>query len=126
LPLAQQEYQMGLESTAAAEEWARANWRKLPQLVGMKMLSHLGFYRQPLLLQIVNALILFGAALGCWSTRRSLGFWIGLVVVLSLVTTGCTWSHYGRYSIPFRPLLHLACGIGTVYFWTAVVGWLRR
>jgi hypothetical protein len=126
LPLAQQEYQMGLESTAAAEEWARANWKKLPQLVGMKMLSHLGFYRQPLLLQIVNGLILFGAVLGCWSTRRSLGVWIGLVVVLSLVTTGLTWPHYGRYSIPFRPLLHLACGIGTVYFWTGLLGWLRR
>ena len=126
LPLAQQEYQMGLDSMAAAEEWARANWKKLPQLVGMKMLSHLGFYRQPLPLQIVNGLILFGAVLGCWSTRRSLGLWIGLVVALSLLTTGLTWPHYGRYSIPFRPLLHVACGVGTVYFWTKIIGWLRK
>jgi hypothetical protein len=126
LPLAQQEYQMGLDSMAAAEEWARANWKKLPQLVGMKMLSHLGFYRQPLPLQIINGLILFGAVLGCWSTRRSLGLWIGLVVALSLLTTGLTWPHYGRYSIPFRPLLHVACGVGTVYFWTKIFGWLRK
>lgn len=126
LPLARQEYLMGRDSTAAAEEWAKANWNKLPQLVGMKMLSHLGFYRQPLGLMVLNGLILFGAALGCWKMRRGLGLWIALIVLLSLVTTGLTWPHYGRYSIPFRPLLHIACGVGTVYFWTEAIRWLRK
>lgn len=116
---------MGQDSTAAAKAWAEANWSKLPQLVGMKMLSHLGFYHQPPLLQLVNGLILFGAVLGCWSTRHSLGRWIALIVLLSLVTTGLTWSHYGRYSIPFRPLLHIACGLGTVYLWSSIFRWLR-
>lgn len=125
LSLAQQEYQMGLDSTAAAKAWARENASKLPQLVLMKMVSHLGFYRQPLPLQLINGLILVGAVLGCWSARRSLGGWIALVVLLSLVTTGLTWSHYGRYSIPLRPLLHISCGLGTVYLWSSIFRWLR-
>lgn len=126
LPLARQEYLMGLESTAAAKEWAQANWYRLPQLFGMKLLSHLGFYRQPRELQVLNCLLLFGAAWGCWSMRRGLGLWIALIVGLSLVTTALTWPHYGRYSIPFRPLLHVACGVGTVCFWTGVIRWLRE
>ncbi len=124
MSLGQQEYLIGIQSLAAAREWATANWSKLPQLFGMRVLSHLGFYAQPLELQVANGLILFGAVLGCWSLRRSLGFWIGLLAILSLTTAALTWTQYGRCSIPLRPLLHVACGVGTVYFWSGILRWL--
>jgi len=123
MSLGQQEYLIGIQSLAAAREWATSNWTKLPQLFGMRIVSHLGFYGQPIALQVVNGLILFGAGLGCWSLRRSLGFWVGLLALLSLATAALTWTQYGRCSIPLRPLLHVTCGVGTVYFWSGI---LRR
>lgn len=89
----------------------------------MKVLSHLGFYRLPLPIIWLNGLIYFGMIVGCIATRKTTGFWIVVIVSLSAITTGLTWPHFGRYSIPFRPLVHSASAIGTVMLWSHL---LRR
>lgn len=125
LPLPQQEYWMGRDSSRLAWNWILENRDKLPLLMLKKGYSHLGFYRQPLPLVCINGLMIIGAVIGCWVSRKSLGTWIAIIVGLSLVTTMLTWPHYGRYSIPIRPLIHVASAIGTVAFWKCVLGMLR-
>ncbi len=120
--LAEQEYWMGQDSVAAAEAWAWENRFKLPALVGMKAISHLGYYRQPLALQVLNGVLFFGALVGCWFARRNFGIWVIVFWTLSLVATSLTWSHFGRYSIPLRPIMHVACAVGTVMLWSRILG----
>jgi hypothetical protein len=121
MTLAQQEFQMGEESSRQAWNWIAGNRADLPALAGMKVISHLGFYRQPVPIQLLNGLLFLGAFIGCWATWRSTGFWIVAILMLSVVTTSLTWSHYGRYSLPIRPLIHVASAMGTVYFWSAIL-----
>lgn len=71
---------------------------------------------------LVNGMLFFGAIIGCATWRWPFGFWIAAIVSVSLLTTMLTWPHYGRYSIPIRPLIHVACAVGTVNFWTWVLG----
>ncbi len=120
--LAEQEYEMGKDSNHMAQKWISENREKLPLLMFKKAVSHLGFYRHPLPLVYLNALMFFGALIGCYASRKSLGFWVVVFVMLSVVTTMLTWSHYGRYSIPIRPLIHVACAVGTIVFWKFVLG----
>jgi len=122
LALPEQELLMGHDSEALASKWISGNWSKLPALAGMKALSHLGFYRLPLPVLWLNGLLWFGMAVGCIATRKTTGFWIVAVVLMSIITTSLTWPHYGRYSIPFRPLVHVASAIGTVMFWSYLLG----
>jgi hypothetical protein len=119
--LPEQEYEMGQDSTQLAREWIAANRDKLPRLMLKKGISHLGFYRQPPFLMAVNGLLLVGAIVGCATSRSPFGFWVAAIIGVSLLTTMLTWPHYGRYSIPFRPLIHVACAVGTVNFWTWMV-----
>jgi hypothetical protein len=118
LSLAKQEHWMGKDSANLAMNWISKNRDKLPALIGMKAISHLGFYRQPLAIQIMNGLLFFGALLGCVLAWRWLGFWFAVFLGLSLATTCVAWPHFGRYSIPLRPLVHVACAVGTVRFWS--------
>ena len=129
LPLAKQEFLMGQDSVQLAEKWMVEHWTQMPKLVAMKAISHLGFYRQPVPLLCLNGLLFFGAAIGCYVTRKNFGFWVFSCVALSVITTSLAWPHYGRYSIPLRPLIHLASAIGTVSCWREVLlwlGWLKR
>lgn len=120
LSLAEQERVQGEHSASVAKQWMQQNPQKLIPLAGMRIISHLGFYQRNSVLLIVNGLLLFGAVLGIWWQRHSIGWWILLCVGLSVVTTALTWSHFGRYSLPIRPLVHVACAIGTMCFWTFV------
>jgi hypothetical protein len=124
--LPEQEYLMGKNSNQLAKTWIAENREKLPLLMLKKAYSHLGFYRQPWPLVCLNGLMLFGAVLGCYASRNSLGFWVAVFVGLSVVTTMLTWSHYGRYSIPIRPLIHVASAVGTIAFWKYVIGKLGQ
>jgi hypothetical protein len=124
--LPEQEYWMGVDSSRRAREWAQENWEKLPLLMLKKAISHLGFYRQPAPLLWINGLMFFGAIVGCYSSRKTLGIWIAAIVALSTVSTMLTWSHYGRYSIPIRPLIHAACAVGTIAFWRLIFAWFKR
>lgn len=124
--LAQQEYAMGKLSVQLARQWAVENWQRLPTLMAMKAISHLGFYRRPAGLMVINALLLFGFAFGVWADRDGLGRWMALALALSLVTTMLTWPHYGRYSLPLRPLIHAGAAIGTVWFWSNVFRRMNR
>ena len=129
LALAKQEFLMGQDSVHLARQWIAEHWTQMPMLIGMKSVSHLGFYRQPIPLLCLNGLLFFGAVIGCYVTRSNLGFWVLACVVLSVVTTSLAWPHYGRYSIPLRPLIHLTCAIGTVACWREIllwVGWIKR
>ncbi len=73
LPLAEQELWLAKDSIELSKNWALANGEKMPGLVLMKAISHLGFYRQPFFLQLLNGLLFLGAIFGVISTRRSLG-----------------------------------------------------
>lgn len=119
--LAEQEFEMGIESTRMARQWVSDHSAKVPWLMLYKACSHLGFYRQPAILMWINGLLYFGALLGCAYAWRWFGFWAALIVVLSLVSTMLTWEHFGRYSIPIRPLVHAACAVGTVSFWRMIL-----
>ncbi len=120
LTLAQQEYLIGIEGRRLAGDWIAENPGKLPQLFLIRIGDHLGILSgfHPALIG-VNLLILFGALIGMIFDRQW-GRWIAVVWLLSLMVTVLTISHQGRYSIPIRPLLHVACAIGTVWFWTMV------
>ena len=115
--LAEQEYAMGRLSVQKSITWIRSNLERLPQLMAMKGLSHLGFYRQPLPLEIINGLMLIGALIGIIVFRREIGFWVAIVLTMSILTACITWPHYGRYSLPIRPLVHVASALGTVALW---------
>jgi hypothetical protein len=125
LSLPEQEYQMGQDSTRLAREWIAANPEKLPTLMVMKAVSHLGFYRQPPFLIALNGLLMLGAIIGCLTFRRPFGFWVVAFVCVSVFTTMLTWPHFGRYSIPIRPLIHAASAIGTVNLWAAIFRYVR-
>ena len=113
---------MGQYSRAKGNEWAKRNLPLLPKLMFGKALNHLALINQShMIVHWLNGLILFGAAIGCGVTWKRMGFWIALILFLSLATTMLTWSHFGRYLIPIRPLIHIASAIGTVYFWRWVV-----
>lgn len=123
--LAEQEYLMGKESSREARAWMADNTDKLLRLGLGRMLNHLGIIndRIPMWAKMANGLLLLGVALGVFIDRRGLGFWVGLILFLSIATTMLTWSDYGRYLIPVRPLLHCGCAIGTIRFWRSVIGW---
>ncbi len=127
LSLPQQEFLMGQESKGVAWKWIseKRNWIKMPVLFVGKALNHLGLVGHAFPLVVINGLLLFGAVLGCLFDRRRFGFWIAAFVFMSLATTVLTWSHYGRYSIPIRPLLHVGCAIGTIQLWAAIIRWMR-
>jgi hypothetical protein len=57
-----------------------------------------------------------------FASRQSFGWWVAVVIGMSVVTTMLTWSHYGRYSIPIRPLIQVGSAIGTFAFWRIVLG----
>lgn len=122
LTLAEREYRIGLESRGFALEWIIDNPMKLPGLTLGKAFNHLGFGNDfhPAVIA-VNVLLLLGALVGFGV--RDVGRLAGLVLLISLLTTLLTFSHFGRYSIPVRPLLHVSCAIGVVWICT---GPLRR
>ena len=126
--LAEQEYLMGKESSSEARAWIGENLDKLPRLGLGRMLNHLGIINEnvPLWARAVNGLLLLGVVLGIVLDRRRMGFGIGLILFLSIATTVLTWSDYGRYLIPVRPILHCGCAIGTVRFWQMVFSWLSK
>jgi hypothetical protein len=66
--------------------------------------------------------LIFGVVIGCIASRQSFGWWVAVVIGMSVVTTMLTWSHYGRYSIPIRPLIQVGSAIGTFAFWRIVLG----
>jgi hypothetical protein len=123
--LAVQEYRMGLESVRRARQWTGENPDKIIPLMIMKGISHWGFYRQPKWIVALNGLLFFGAVIGMFASRNDIGRFVALAIALSTITVMTAWPHYGRYSIPVRPLLHIASGIGTVFFWRFVLS-IRR
>jgi hypothetical protein len=122
LSLPEQEFLMAEDSRQMARDWVAQNLEKLPVLMLKRAQSHLGFYGLPVWLMFLNGLLIFGAVIGCIASRRSFGWWIAVVVGMSVVLTMLTWSHYGRYSIPIRPLIHVGSAIGTFAFWRFVLG----
>ena len=119
MTLAEQEYLMGQVSSQEARDWISNNLDQLPRLGLGRMLNHLGIAIEhiPIWAKVFNGLLLLGAAIGIIVDRRGFGFWIGLILFLSIATTVLTWSDFGRYLIPVRPILHCACAIGTIRFW---------
>ncbi len=115
LDLPRQEFVLGQYSLRQAASWIMANFEKLPALMAMRMASHLGFYGQPLWLMLLNGGLLVGALIGAWRFRSSVGVWIFLGSSLSLVTVALTWEHFGRYSLPIRPMIHVGFGM-SVFF----------
>ncbi len=121
-PLPTQEYFMGKHSQAMGNAWAKQNWHLLPKLMSGKALNHLALINQPYpIVHVLNGLLLLGACIGCAVAWNRVGFWIALIVLCSLLTTMLTWSHFGRYMIPIRPLIHCASAIGTFYFWRWII-----
>lgn len=115
---------MGRESIAAGMQWIRSNPEKVPQLAAAKALSHLALLGQPhRVLHLVNGLLLLGALIGVALSWRQFGFWVALATGLSILTAVVTWAHYGRFSLPVRPLWHASCAIGITLAFKAV--WLR-
>jgi hypothetical protein len=121
LKLAQQEQLSGQDSVGLAKHWILNHWEKMPSLMGMKIVNHLGFYNQPVPILWLNGILVVGAMIGCYATRRGTGAWIAIFLLLSIFSTSLTWPHYGRYSLPVRPLMHVASAIGAVYFWSWVL-----
>ncbi|MEQ1904765.1 MAG: hypothetical protein ABL888_11310 [Pirellulaceae bacterium] len=120
--LPEQEFLMAEDSRQMARDWVAKNLEKLPVLALKRAQSHLGFYGHPEWLMFLNGLLIFGAVIGCIASRQSFGWWIAVVIGMSVLTTMLTWSHYGRYSIPIRPLIHVGSAIGTFAFWRFVLG----
>lgn len=127
LSLAEQEHRIGAESSRRAREWMREHVRELPALAWNKALNHLAIQGGlPWPLTVVNLLLLGSAFAGSLLSLRGPGKWILIATSLSVLTTSLTWSHYGRFSIPIRPLWHLASAWTIVAFWVWVLGLDRR
>ena len=84
---------MGQNSSELAQRWIADNWEKIPSLMGMKIVSHLGFYGQPAPILWINGMLFVGAMIGCFVTRRTTGGWIVTFLLLSIVSTSLTWPH---------------------------------
>lgn len=115
LDLPRQELVLGSYSSRQAARWIMANFEKLPALMAMRMVSHLGFYGLPLWLLLLNGGLFAGAFIGAWRTRDSIGFWVILAVSLSLLTVALTWEHFGRYSLPIRPMIHVGFAVAVIF-----------
>lgn len=121
--LGRQEYLIGQESSRMAWAWAREHAAAIPALMLQKASSHLGLLRQlPWPLYLANLLLVLSAAAGLFLLRREIGWWMIWAILLSLLTTMLTWSHYGRFAIPIRPLWHLGSAWVIVAFWSWVLG----
>ncbi len=101
-------------STNRALAWSGDHAARLPQLMLMKAGSHLvpDATGLPGWLSIANLALLAFALIGCVVAWRKIGAWLGLMILLSLVTTMLTWSDHGRLSIPIRPLIDVAAAVG--------------
>lgn len=112
--LAEQEHAMGEVSKRRAHLWITGNLGRLPKLMGMKIASHFGVVHSiHWSIGLAQGMLLVSAVIGCFSAKRPLGFWIGMILIMSAVTTGVTWSDNGRESIPIRPMMHLASALTT-------------
>lgn len=115
LTLAEYECVHGQYGTTAATEWCRANPGSIPGLMLMRVCSHLNLRRLPnvsALLYMANLLLLSCAAAGAFMTRHTLfGRVFFVVLVIDLIVVALTWSHYGRFLIPLRPLIHVSAAV---------------
>ncbi|MEM7454430.1 MAG: glycosyltransferase family 39 protein [Planctomycetota bacterium] len=120
--LAETEMETARHSSVRAIQWARDNSAILPQMMLMRVQSHLALHDgMPTYLLALNGLLFFGAILGMLGSWSRFGGWVALVLFLSCATTAMTWAHEGRYSLPIRPVLSACAAIGTVYFWSTVL-----
>ncbi len=122
LSFAEQEHLIGKASFQTGMSWMKNNLSKLPSLMCMKGVSHLGFNSQlPPWAVLANLALILSALIGFILSWRQYGMWAAIVVALSLVTTMLTWAHYGRYSIPIRPLIHLGSAVTGTYLLTWLI-----
>ena len=111
-PLAVREYYMGRDSFQAGIEWMKSNWKSIPKLMVLKAISHLGFYNHfHIAITLINLAMMISACIGFVMSWKRFGGWATLVLFLSIATAMITWAHYGRYSIPVRPLIHLGSAV---------------
>jgi hypothetical protein len=115
LPLAEQEYWMGIDSWDRAMEWARTHAGSIPKLIFYRIAGFWGLLDQynPLLYAGNIALLLL-AIFGWTRLEGPLRIAIGLAVVATVLGVLLTWDDHGRYSIPLRPWIHAAAAAGAI------------
>ena len=114
--LAEREATAGRNSTQRALSWSRENWIRLPQLAGMRFLSHWGLtnHNVPWFAQAGNIALLLFAFFGLVAVEPKTRKVLIIILVLDAMVVMLTWAHFGRYAIPIRPLIHLSYAV----FWT--------
>ena len=118
--LADLEYMTGQESVRKTKAWCLANWKRIPELMLARGLSHWGFYNAevPWIFQIGNVVLVAVGLLGCFIFTGSVRGIFIVVLLLDSLLVMLTWEHLGRYAIPIRPLVHLGYGLA--------ISWLVR
>lgn len=113
IKLADLEYMTGQESMRKTKAWCLANWKRIPQLMLYRALSHWGFFNTGVSapLQIANIWLIIVGLVGCvCTTGKARGVFI-VVLLLDSLLVMLTWEHLGRYAIPIRPLIHVGYGL---------------
>ncbi len=119
LSVAEQEHLIGKASFQSGMNWLKNNLTQLPALMFMKGASHLGFNNDlPPWVELTNFALILSGLIGFGLSWRRFGVWATIVMALSLATTMLTWAHYGRYSIPVRPLIHIGSAVTGTYLLT--------
>lgn len=115
LPLAVQEYWMGIDSRNQALEWIGNNLASMPRLVFYRFAGFWGLLDtyNPLL-YIGNIALLLLALFGWTRLDSPWRCAIGLAVVATVLGVLVTWDDHGRYSIPLRPWIHAAAAAGAI------------
>ena len=95
------------------QDWIKANPNAATGLMLNRVMNHFGITSQdPKYLERINLVLAIGALLGCVLTWRRFGFVVISLIAASTLVTALTWSDYGRFSLPIRPLLHAAFALG--------------
>ncbi len=111
--LAHLEYLTGQASMQKTKQWCFANWRRIPQLMFYRGLSHWGLFNPsvPLIFNVANLWLIVVGLVGCFFCTGKLRAIFMFVLLLDSVIVMLTWEHLGRYAIPIRPIVHLGYGL---------------
>lgn len=106
---AENEYQIGVESQKLASHWIAENYHWLPYLWLARMASLFGLFHP---LDLIRFVLLLIGAIVVW--RWPGGRLLVLAVAINAFVVALTWSHYGRFLAPLRPIVNVIAAAAIV------------
>lgn len=104
-----QEYLVGQLATEKAWAWVTSNPEKLPRMAAMRIYS---LFSLDNFFDLLRFCALPVAIIFAW--RITYVRFLTLILLFQTLIVVMTWSHYGRFLFPFRPMLHVLLAIGWV------------